>query len=177
MNKTIKEILSYILIILLVVIIRTYVVTPVVVSGDSMDPTLKDGEVLLLSKITYKFSDIKRFDVVVINVNKKLSNGKYLKTKIIKRIIGLPGEYVEYKNNKLYINGIEYETEYNFDTDDFNLESICKCNKIPDNKYLVLGDNRSISADSREIGLIDYNDISGRTFFRIWPINKISGVK
>ena len=177
MKKFIKELIPYIIIIIVVMLIRTYLVTPVIVSGDSMYPTLKNNEVLLLSKITYRVSDIERFDVVVINVNKDLPNGKKLKTKIIKRVIGLPGEYIEYKNNTLYVDGKELDNEYNFETKDFSLEDISRHTKIPEDKYLVLGDNRSVSADSREIGLISKKDISGMAIFRIWPITKLSKVK
>ncbi len=177
MKKFIKDLIPYLIIIIVVMFIRTYLVTPVVVSGDSMYPTLKENEVLLLSKITYRISDINRFDIVVINYHKDLPNGKKIKTKIIKRVIGLPGEYVEYKNNILYIDGKELDNNYNFETKDFSLEDISIYKKIPEDKYLVLGDNRSVSADSRSIGLIDKKDISGKAIFRIWPIKKLSKVK
>lgn len=164
MKSKIKELIPYIIIIITVVIIRTYIVTPVIVVGDSMYPTLKEKQILLLNKINYKFNDIKRYDIVVINVGK---------SEIIKRVIGLPGEIIEYKNNILYIDGKEVETEYNFDTEDFTLKSICNCEKIPEGKYLVLGDNRKVSADSRIIGLIDKKDIEGSTKISIWPIKKV----
>lgn len=177
MKDKIKDLIPYIIIVIIVILIRTYLVTPVIVSGDSMYPTLKENEVLLLSKITYRVSDINRFDIVVINVNKELPNGKKIKTKIIKRVIGLPNEYVEYKNNTLYIDGKELKNDYNFETKDFSLEDISTYKKIPEDKYLVLGDNRDVSADSRVIGLIDKKDISGKAIFRIWPITKLSKVE
>ncbi len=177
MKDKIKELIPYIIIVIVVILIRTYLVTPVIVSGDSMYPTLKENEVLLLSKITYRVSNIKRFDVVVINVNKDLPTGKKIKTKIIKRVVGLPGEYVEYKDNILYIDGKELDNDYNFETKDFSLEDISIYKKIPEDKYLVLGDNRSVSADSRTIGLLSKKDISGKAIFRIWPITKLSKVK
>ena len=164
MKKFIKELIPYIIIIIAVVLIRTYIVTPVIVVGDSMVPTLKDGQILLLNKFDYKFNEIERYDIVVIKVGK---------SEIIKRIIGLPGENIEYKNNTLYINGHEEKTTYNFDTDDFKLEEICNCDKIPQDKYLVLGDNRAVSSDSRIIGLIDKEDIKGSTTISIWPIKKV----
>lgn len=165
MNKILKELIPYIIIIIVVVLIRTFIVTPVIVSGDSMVPTLEDKQILLLNKFDYRFNEISRFDIVVIEVGKN---------EIIKRIIGLPGETLEYRNNILYIDGHEIETEYNFETDDFNLKSICNCDKIPNDKYLVLGDNRSVSSDSRIIGLIDKDDILGSTSLSIWPIKKIN---
>lgn len=161
MKKFIKELIPYVIIVLVVVLIRTFLVTPVIVSGDSMVPTLKDKQILLLNKINYRFNDIKRFDVVVIELENK---------EIIKRVIGLPGEEVQYKNNSLYIDGHEVENDYNFDTDDFSLKTICNCNEIPEDKYLVLGDNRKVSADSRIIGLIDIKDIKGSVELSVWPI-------
>lgn len=168
MKFFIKEILPYIVIILVVVLIRTFIATPVIVSGDSMKPNLHDGEMLIVRKIGYNGKTIKRFDVVVVEGDND---------EIIKRVIGLPGEHVYYRNNKLYINDKLVKEDYKFyDTEDFNLEEICTCTKIPEGKYLVLGDNRPISKDSRTIGLIDEKEIFGEAIFRIWPISKIGNI-
>ena len=166
MNKFIKELVPYIIIVIVVVLIRTYLVTPVIVSGDSMVPTLKDKELLLLNKINYRLNDIKRYDVVVIRIDNK---------EIIKRVIGLPGETIEYRNNILYVNGHEEKNKYNFETEDFTLKSkgICNCDVIPENQYLVLGDNRKVSADSRIIGLINRDEIEGNVNISLWPIKKV----
>lgn len=165
MNKFIKDLIPYIIIIFVVVLIRTFIITPAIVVGDSMLPTLKDGQILLLNKYTYHFNEIKRNDIIVIKVGK---------SEIIKRVIGLPGETIEYRNNTLYINGKATEDKYNTETDDFTLKGICNCDKIPEDKYLVLGDNRVVSSDSRIIGLIDKKDIIGRTKLSLWPIKKIN---
>ena len=164
MKKFFKELIPYVVIVIVVVLIRTYIITPVIVSGDSMVPTLKDRQLLLLNKINYRINDIKRFDIVVINLDKK---------EIIKRVIGLPGEEITYRSNSLYVDGHEVETNYNFDTDDFSLKTICNCSRIPEDKYLVLGDNRSVSADSRIIGLIDKKDILGNVNISLWPIKTV----
>ncbi len=164
MKKIIKELIPYILIIVVVVLIRTFLVTPVIVVGDSMLPTLEENDVLLLNKINYRFNEIERYDVVVIKIEE---------SEIIKRVIGLPGETIEYRNNTLYINGHETDTEYDFETADFTMNSVCNCDKIPKDKYLVLGDNRKVSSDSRIIGLIDKEDILGKTKISIWPIKKV----
>ena len=161
MKKFIKDLIPYIVITIIVVLIRTFLATPVIVSGDSMVPTLDDKQLLLLNKINYQLTDIKRFDIVVIKIDNK---------EIIKRVIGLPGENILYRNNTLYVDGHELTNDYNFDTDDFSLKTICDCNRIPENKYLVLGDNRSVSADSRIIGLIDRKDIEGSVELSLWPI-------
>ena len=161
MKKFFKELIPYVVIVVVVVLIRTFIVTPVIVSGDSMVPTLKDKQLLLLNKINFWINDIKRFDIVVINLDKK---------EIIKRVIGLPGEEILYRSNMLYVDGHEVESDYNFETEDFSLKTICNCNRIPEDKYLVLGDNRSVSADSRIIGLIDKKDIEGSVNVSLWPI-------
>ena len=182
--KFIKEVIPYIIILIVVVLVRTYLITPITVVGSSMDPTLHDKQMLLLSKISYKLHDIERFDIVVIKKENE---------EIIKRVIGLPGEYISYKDNKLYVNGEYIEESYNYgNTKDFDLDYICyiekykyyeknnsfKCeyDKIPDNYYLVLGDNRGISKDSRSIGLIKKDDILGKALIRFWPINKIGSI-
>ena len=97
MKNIIKELLPYVLILGGVILIRTFIITPVIVSGDSMKPNLHSGEVLLERKIGYNSSNIKRFDIVVIKEGKE---------EIIKRVIGLPGEHISYKNNKLYGSAI-----------------------------------------------------------------------
>lgn len=177
MKNIIKEVIPYVVILIIVILIRSFLVTPITVVGDSMYPNLKDGELLLLSKISYKISDISRFDIVVID------NGD---EEIIKRIIGLPNEYILYEDNKLYVNGKLVSEEYEHGvTQDFNLVDICmhmdnkdNCSydKIPDNYYLVLGDNRGISKDSRSIGLIHASNIVGKAIFRFYPLNRIGGV-
>ena len=140
-----------------------------------MYKTLKDGEALLLSKISYKLEAIKRFDIVVI---KDIDNDL-----IIKRVIGLPGDTVKYEEDTLYINDEPIKEDYtNYIMDDFDVNDICKINDlkcndiIPDDMYLVLGDNREVSADSRVKGLIQRKQILGKAIFRIWPLTKISKV-
>lgn len=132
-----------------------------------MVPTLLDGDIMILDKIGYRINGLKRFDIVVI---------KYNNEKIIKRVIGLPGDYIEYKDNILYVNGKEIKEEYKRDiTNNFSLKDL-GYEKIPENKYLVLGDNRSISKDSRIIGLIDKEDIEGYTGIIVFPFKKIGNV-
>lgn len=175
-KKFLKEWMPYFVIVVAIILLRKYIITPVIVRGDSMYDTLCDGEVLLLSKINYRFGDIDRFDVVVI----RDKNKEY----IIKRVIGLPGDNIEYRDDVLYINGEAYTKKFTDDvTEDFTLEDICKINdidcheKIPEGMYLVLGDNRDVSADSRIKGLIGKEQIIGKAVFRIWPITRFQSVK
>lgn len=173
MKKIIKELYPYVIIVVVVILIRTFIVTPVVVSGNSMNPNLNNGELLLIRKIGYNNDNIQRNDIVVLKTMNK--DGK--EEEIIKRIIGLPREHISYKKNKLYVNYKFVEESYIFrDTEDFNLEEICNCSIIPDGKYLVLGDNRPVSYDSTEFGLIDEEDIVGKAIFRIWPLTKIGTI-
>jgi len=167
MKNFIKEIYPYIIIIVVVILIRTFIVTPVIVSGNSMEPNLSSGQILIVRKIGYN-SSIKRFDIVVVKSEDE---------EIIKRIIGLPGEHISYKNNELYINDKLIEEPYLYrDTADFNLEEICMCTSIPEGQYLVLGDNRLVSKDSRIIGLISEDNIVGKAEFSIWPLTKIGNI-
>ena len=167
-KKNIKEIYPYVLVIIAVILIRTYIITPAMVDGESMLPNLQDNNVLILNKLDYKLNDIKRFDIIVVDYNGE---------KLIKRVIGLPGEYVEYKDEMLFIDG--YNTTENFRhgiTNDFKLEKIGYIT-IPGDKYFVVGDNRQNSKDSRMIGLIDKKDILGSTTYRLFPITKIGKIK
>lgn len=173
--KFLKELIPYLVIIVVVIVIRTFIATPVRVDGSSMDPTLKDGDILILNKLSRNY---KRFDIVVVEIKQKYYKGgkaKYKTTKLVKRIIGLPGENIEYKDNKLYINGKVIEDVAPEETEDFSLKDIYGINKIPSDSYFVMGDNRDGSSDSRmsEVGLIKKDKILGKTIFRIWPINKI----
>jgi signal peptidase I len=163
-----KEIVPYILVILLAVVIRTFIVSPVRVNGSSMYDTLKNGEILLLNKTNKNY---KRFDIVVIN-----KNG----SKLIKRIIGLPGESIEYKNNSLYINNKYVKDVSKEVTADFSLEELYNYKIIPEGYYFVMGDNRNHSSDSRDIkyvGLIKKSEIKGKAMFRVWPLNRFGKVK
>lgn len=164
----IKEIFSYVIIIAAVLLFRTFFYSPIIVTGDSMVPTLKDGNVMILDKIGYKINGLKRFNIVVINYNKE---------RLIKRVIGLPGDSIEYINDMLYVNGEYIEEAFEKDiTDDFSLSSL-GYRVIPEDKYLVLGDNRGISKDSRIIGLIDKKDILGYTSIIIFPFSSIKKAK
>ena len=167
MKEKLKELYPYIVIIVVVVLFRTFIATPVRVNGGSMESTLNDGDILILNKLDNNYN---RFDVVVIN--KKVS-GK--KTKLIKRIIGLPGETIEYKDNELYINGEILEDVTIIRTGNFNLDELYNIDKIPEGYYFVMGDNRVNSSDSRDyrVGLIKKSEIVGTTTIRLFPFNKI----
>lgn len=159
--KVIKEVIPYIVIVVVVVLIRTFIITPVRVDGDSMKNTLKNGDILLL----YKLSSIDRFDIIVLDEEKD-------NEKIIKRVIGLPGETVAIKKGKIYINDKVIDDEYAYgETSDYNKVT------LRDYEYFILGDNRLISKDSRYFGPIKDNEIKGKIVFRLFPFTKIGTVQ
>ena len=104
----------------------------------------------------------------------------------IKRVIGMPGDTIEIKEGKLYINGKVVEQPFinteilvnkTVYIDDFNLEALTGVTTVPEGKYFVMGDNRGVSRDSRLIGFIDRSAIEGKAVFTIWPLNRIGGQK
>ena len=167
MKKIMDELKSYVIIVIVVVLFRTFIATPVKVDGSSMDSTLKNNDILILNKLDRSYD---RFDIVVI---------KYGKTKLVKRVIGLPGENIEYKDNELYINGKKVEDKSISRTADFKLTDLYNKDKLPDGYYFVMGDNRANSLDSRSelVGLVNKKDIIGTTKIRLFPFNKIGIVK
>lgn len=156
-----KDFLPYIIIILVVVLIRTFIATPVRVDGISMNPTFDNGDILVLNKMVKKFQ---RMDILVFD---------YKGDRLIKRLIALPGEKVSIKDNKLYINDEEIKDyQDKVETKDYSLDIT-----IPEGYYFVLGDNRYESMDSRYIGLISEKDIKGIASVRIFPFNKFTFIK
>ena len=182
-NKNIlKDIISYALIILAVVVIRVFIFDPVRVDGPSMNNTLIDGDIVILNKFQYRKQEPERYDIVVVKIVDPSTNTE---KKIIKRIIGLPNEYVEIKDNKVYANGELLDSSFVYldentknNPSDFKMEDI-GLEKIPGNQYLVLGDNRGNSLDSRykEVGTITKDQIVGKAAIRIWPLNKVTIIK
>ena len=162
MKSKIKEFIPYLVVILLVILIRTFLVTPAIVDGASMEKTLYDNEMVILNKISLKTKGIDRFDIIVI---------KYGEDFLIKRAIGLPNETIEYRNNNLYIDGEIVKTPIEFErTIDFKAT-------LSNDEYFVLGDNRDDSVDSRMIGNININKIKGKVNLVLYPFNKFGKVE
>ena len=162
-KNTIKEIIIYGLILILVILFKTFFFSLIKVNGTSMINTLHNKDIMILNKINYIFNEIERFDIVVIE-----EDNDY----IIKRVIGLPGENVEYINNVLYINGKKVKENFSHKyTDDYSLSEL-NIKKIPKNYYFVLGDNRKNSMDSRILGLIPKNKILGKAKYTIFPFSR-----
>ena len=158
MKKFLKEILPYLIIIVVVIIIRTFIITPVSVDGPSMNNTLFDKDIMLLNKFdkNYQRNDIVVFKRKMGGVNERL----------IKRVIALPGEKIKCVSGIIYVNNEEYEDKYaTGNTSDFP-ETI-----VGENEYFVMGDNRNNSLDSRSFGPVKKEKILGKTDIVIYPFN------
>ena len=165
-TEFIKDIFKYIILIAVIVMVRIFVLTSTEVVGDSMEPNYHNGNMILVDQTTKYFDHIKRFDLVVV----KYDQPSY----IIKRVIGLPGEIIVYKEDSLYVDGKLVLEDFKVNGHTYDLD---KEIKVPEDSYFVLGDNREDSEDSRYIGSISEEDILGKLFFQIWPLEKIGIVK
>lgn len=166
------EILSFLLYVVVVVgitfLIIHYVGQRTYVSGSSMENTLSDGDNLIVDKITYRFSDPKRYDIIVFPYQYEEN------TYFIKRIIGLPGETVQIIDGIIYIDGEALQESYGREVMK-NSGLAADPVTLGEDEYFVLGDNRNDSTDSRDpsVGKIPRDRIIGRAWVRIWPLSKI----
>lgn len=177
MKGILKEILNtsiYLLLVLCVAyLIVTYVGQRTQVSGGSMETTLSDGDHLIVDKISYRFDDPERFDIIVFPF-------QYDKeTYYIKRIIGLPGETIQIdESGNIYIDGEVLEEDYGREV----IQNPGRASEpilLGEDEYFVMGDNRNNSSDSRDpqVGSIHRKDIIGRAFIRIWPFDSFGILK
>lgn len=154
---------------LLVIICRTFLFTPVIVKGESMEPTFEERDKLLVSKI----STIDRFDEIVFHAPNQTEQH-------IKRVIGLPGDTIVMEDDQLVINGQSYDEPYvnrqdhvaHKITGDFTLEQLTGNQQVPEGYVFVLGDNRLKSGDSRQYGFVSMDAIIGEVIFRYYPLNE-----
>jgi signal peptidase I len=157
----------------LAAVIRYFLFAPIVVDGLSMMPTLKDQDRMIVNKFSYDIGEPKRFDIIVFHAPEKKD--------YIKRVIGLPGDTVEYKDDTLYVNGKAYKEpyldQYKKEVEDgpltasFTLEETVVGRKtVPKGELFVMGDNRRWSKDSRHIGTIPMSKVIGKTSVVYWPI-------
>lgn len=167
-----KEMLGWVLYVAVIIamtyLIVTYVGQRTKVSGDSMETALQDCDNLIVDKISYRFRDPERFEIIVFPY--KYAENTYY----IKRIIGLPGETVQIKDGYVFINGQQLEESYGLE----RMESAGIAAdeiQLGEDEYFVLGDNRNNSSDSRSssVGVLKREDLIGRAWVRIWPLRKI----
>ncbi len=163
----------------LAAIIRYFLFAPIVVDGLSMMPTLQHQDRMIVNKLSYKIGEPERFDIIVFHAPEEKD--------YIKRVIGLPGDRIEYKDDTLYVNGKAYEEPYLDQykkevegplTDPFTLEETrVGTQTVPEGELFVMGDNRRFSKDSRHIGTIPLEKVIGKTSIVYWPIKDAHIVK
>ncbi len=177
MKKVLKEILStslYILFVLCAVyLVIHFVGQRTQVQGSSMEPTLSSEDNLIVDKISYRFHDPERFDIVVFPFRYE-DNVFY-----IKRVIGLPGETVRIdEEGNILINGEILEEDYGKEVI-VNPGRAYEEVTLAENEYFLMGDNRNNSTDSRDpsVGNVTRGEIIGRAWLRIWPLNKFGFIK
>ena len=157
--------------------VTNYVAYQTPVEGESMEPTLTDGDSVVIQRLSYYFTDPKRYDVVVFPVN--YDSGSAEKTYYIKRVIGLPGETVQIIDGSVYINN-EKLTDDKYSSTTINEAGIAENPLVlGENQYFVMVDNRNMSTDSRNsyVGLVNKNDIVGEAWICTWPLNHFGGLK
>lgn len=156
--------------------VLTFVGQRTTVDGDSMYNTLHDKDELIVEKLSYRFGDPERYDVIVFNYYKSKDEEP---AHYIKRIIGLPGETVSIENGRICINGEELDDTYGYLLDGVPMDGY-SLNDNPmtlgEDEYFVLGDNRNNSIDSRRIGAVNRQDILGRAIFRMYPFDRIGTI-
>lgn len=176
-REFISTVLYVVVALAIFLLVRHFLFAPVSVEGDSMVPTLHDNDRLILNKV----ADIDRFDIVVFDAPDE--PGK----QYIKRVIGVPGDMVEMRDDRLYVNGEEVPEEYlnseyfTIDetdqfTEDFNLAILTGQDVVPEGHYFLMGDNRINSKDSRYFGFVKDSHITGTTDLRIWPLKDFGDV-
>lgn len=175
-RSIIRELFGWIVYILIIVgltyLIITFVGQRTRVSGSSMETTLSDGDNLIVDKVSYRFGEPKRYEIIVFPYQYEEN------TYYIKRIIGLPGETVQVTDGAVYINGQKLDENYGNEAmqgSGIAEEPIT----LGEDEYFVLGDNRNHSADSRDasVGVLHRKDLLGRAWIRIWPFNKFGVIK
>ena len=173
-NHVIEFIETFVVIGAIFALIYLFIAQPHKVSGLSMYPTFNDGDLIFTDKISYKIGQIKRGDVIV------LKNPKNEAQDFIKRIMVLPGETVKVEGGSVYINGQLLNEDYLPAGRTTASGAFLKEGeevKTGDNQYLVFGDNRDHSSDSRAWGAVKKEEIVGKVFFRYWPPKSLGLIK
>ncbi|WP_027956508.1 signal peptidase I [Halobacillus kuroshimensis] len=174
MKTYLKWIRTVLLALLLAFVFRSYLFASYVVDGESMEPTLYDGNLLMVNKAVYDWSEIDRQQVIVFHANEDED--------YVKRVIGIPGDEIEFKNDQLYVNGVLMDESYLDDlrpsdglpfTEDFTLEEVTGSTTVPEGQLFVMGDNRRDSLDSRYFGFVSEETVVGKVDVRYWPFSQL----
>lgn len=160
-------------------VVYLFFMQPHQVNGQSMVPTFLSGEYVLTDKISYKIGEPERGDVVVFHAPESANCPQGTGCDFIKRILGVPGETIEVKNNGIWVDGVQLSETYipaDFSTQagEFTRN---RAIVLGPNEYFAVGDNRPYSSDSRAWGPINKTNIVGRAFFRYWPIPKMGVIR
>ncbi len=148
----------------IVMLIHVFLVQISVVRGLSMAPSLHDGDRLMVDRVSYSVTDVTRFDVVVLRYPRNPE------VDFVKRVIGLPGDRVELHDGSLHVNGEPVTENFGHVIDQYALGSWL----VPDGHYFVLGDNRPISCDSREFGMVSHDLLKGKVRMCFWPLDRLA---
>jgi len=151
--------------------IRTFVAEARWIPSESMLPTLEVNDRLLVEKVGYYFDEPERGDVVVFRPTQALRDANY-RDAFIKRIVGLPGEEVEVRGGKVYVDGTALAETYIQEIPDYTYGPVV----VPEGEYFVLGDNRNASFDSHAWGFVPRENIIGRAAVRFWPPTRLGGI-
>lgn len=151
--------------------IRSFVAEARYIPSGSMLPTLQINDRLIVDKLSYEFRDPKRGDIVVFSPTETLKAQNF-KDAFIKRVIGLPGETVEVRDGRVYVNNQPLQERYIEERPNYQFGPVT----VPPNQYLVLGDNRNNSYDSHYWGFVPRHNIIGRAIVRFWPLNRLGEI-
>jgi signal peptidase I len=151
--------------------IRTFVAEARYIPSSSMEPTLEINDRLIIEKVSYKFKDPERGDVVVFSPTDRLKAENF-KDAFIKRVIGVPGDKVEVRGGAVYIDGKILSEDYIAEQPNYDFGPVV----VPNDQYLVLGDNRNNSYDSHFWGFVPRDNLIGRAVVRFWPVNRVGGI-
>ncbi|MEB3309306.1 MAG: signal peptidase I [Snowella sp.] len=154
--------------IILAIGIRTFVAEARYIPSSSMEPTLQINDRLIIEKVTYHVREPQRGDIVVFDPTEALKQRNF-KEAFIKRVIGLPGDTVQVSNGTVYVNGGKLSEDYIAQEPNYDYGPV----KVPENQYLVLGDNRNNSYDSHYWGFVPKDKLIGRALFRFWPFDRL----
>ncbi len=147
----------------IVLVVNVFLAQATRVEGQSMEPNLHTNERVIIEKLSYRFHDPQRGDIVVLKPPHRT------RIPLIKRVIGLPGDWVEIRDGAVYVNGEKLDEQY---LDQVTLGTMPP-RQVPEESIFVMGDNRRASNDSRAFGTVPFDDIIGKAWFRYWPLDKV----